>query len=252
MPTPLQDGQMIELAGTIIAVTPLVNRAQSPWATLTLRATDGTVYDVLVFPQTWAEHGGNVAVDAAVRLRGRVDLHGQHQVIAREIEPASGAPASWPDTRDVDPPTDHLYASAVWLLGRHPQLAELAARVPGVVEPDPDPEPDADGSGLLLDLETLAQAVHDHDDHAADWESYTRHHLEPQDDDAYERWRAAGPTASDTARAIGQMSGTEQARLRLLAVFAGVRVPFRVLDLHGLDDEGQRLLADWCAAVMAA
>jgi hypothetical protein len=40
---------------------------------------------------------------------------------------------AWPNARDEPPPTDHLYRSATWLLGRHPRLAQLAARIPGVV-----------------------------------------------------------------------------------------------------------------------
>ncbi len=41
---------------------------------------------------------------------------------------------TWPDTLEQDPPADHLYLSATWLLGRYPQLARLVERVPGVVE----------------------------------------------------------------------------------------------------------------------
>lgn len=57
---------------------------------------------------------------------------------------------SWPDTRHEPPPTDHLYRSAAWLLGRHPQVAALAARVPGIVSTDPE--------GPDVDLDALAEA----------------------------------------------------------------------------------------------
>ena len=58
---------------------------------------------------------------------------------------------AWPNTRDVSPPTDHLYRSATWLLGRHPRLALLAARIRGVVMVE-------DGE-LAVDLDHLADAL---------------------------------------------------------------------------------------------
>ena len=58
---------------------------------------------------------------------------------------------AWPNTRDVSPPTDHLYRSATWLLGRHPRLALLAARIRGVVVIE-------DGE-LAVDLDHLADVL---------------------------------------------------------------------------------------------
>jgi hypothetical protein len=44
---------------------------------------------------------------------------------------------AWPDTHNVGVgPCDHLHKSATWLLGRHPPLAQLAARNSGVVAID--------------------------------------------------------------------------------------------------------------------
>jgi hypothetical protein len=57
----------------------------------------------------------------------------------------------WPNTRDVPPPTDHLYRSATWLLGRHPRLALLAARIRGVVA--------IEDRELCVDLDHLADAL---------------------------------------------------------------------------------------------
>jgi hypothetical protein len=71
---------------------------------------------------------------------------------------------AWPNTRDVPPPTDHPYRSATWLLGRHPRLAVLAARIRGVV---------AIGDGeLSLDLDHLADVLSAVTPYTAAWENY--------------------------------------------------------------------------------
>lgn len=78
---------------------------------------------------------------------------------------------SWPDTRHEDQPAQHPYRSALWLLGRHPQLAALVARVPGVTELEED--------GPGLDLEALAAALAEHDAAAAALVAYERRHPRP-------------------------------------------------------------------------
>jgi hypothetical protein len=154
------------------------------------------------------------------------------------------ATVTWPDTRRDDPPTDHLYRSATWLLGRHPQLATLAERVPGVVNLDDD--------GPDIDLDALSDALVEHDAGTAAWTQYERRRPAPRDDSAYDAWVQAGPGTSPAATAVGQMSGSERTRLRLLAAFSSTRVPLRVADFGSLDDAGRRLLADWCQAAQAA
>lgn len=149
---------------------------------------------------------------------------------------------TWPDTRDVEPPSDHLYRSATWLLGRHPQLAELVERVPGVLDEE---------DGLFLDLDALANALVGLDTWHTAWAAYVRAHPAPAED-RYDAFEEAGPQRTEQTRAVGAMSRTEQTRLRLLATFATGRVPFRASDLQGLDDNGQRLLVDWCAALVKA
>ncbi|HEY2043681.1 MAG TPA: hypothetical protein VGH11_13460 [Jatrophihabitans sp.] len=128
---------------------------------------------------------------------------------------AQAAAATWPNTSEQEPPVDHPYASAVWLLGRHPQLAQLAARF-GVVDQDED--------GLWLDQYRLSDLIN-----------------------LYDLGRY-GPNVDE----FGRMSRTEQVRLRLLAMF-GVHagVAFNTTMLTGFDAEGQRLIADWCRAVAA-
>ena len=153
---------------------------------------------------------------------------------------------TWPDTRHEQPPGDHLYRSATWLLGRHPHVAQLAERVPGIVTVDSD--------GPDIDLDALAEAFREREELNRAWEQYRRSHPEPEDEAAADRWEAAGPPlGSPATRALGVLSRTEVARLRLLAVFSSyTRTPFSVSDLYGFDEQGQAYIADWCRAVQAA
>ena len=98
---------------------------------------------------------------------------------------------AWPNTRDVPPPTDHLYRSATWLLGRHPRLALLAARIRGVVVIE-------DGE-LAVDLDHLADVLSAARPYTAAWEDYEYRHRPPEGDDEYETWREAGPKADSFA-----------------------------------------------------
>jgi hypothetical protein len=154
---------------------------------------------------------------------------------------------AWADTTREQPPRDHLYCSATWLLGRHPRLAHLVVRIPGVV--------DVDDGGLFIDLDHLAEVIAAVPEYAAAWQAYEARNRQPSHESAWDRWRDAGPAPSQFAAGLSDflvMSSGEVAALRLLATFAVQRTPFRVSDLGSLDDEGQRLLADWGSAVQAA
>lgn len=153
---------------------------------------------------------------------------------------------TWPDTRMTEPPADDLYASAVWLLGRHPPLGALAQRVPGVVI--------VGGDGPEIDLDVLAGALRERDELGVAWAGYRRSRPEPAEEEAGERWEAGGPPLGGRgSRALAVMSRSEVSRLRVLATFAATaRSPFSVADLGGLDGQGQALVRDWCAAVQAA
>ena len=94
-------------------------------------------------------------------------------------------PAVWPDTTGELPPADHPYASATWLLGRHPYLGRLAARISGVVEIDDD--------GPSLDLVHLARVIVAVPVYEQAWRAYTACNREPDDEVAWGRWRDAGP-----------------------------------------------------------
>jgi hypothetical protein len=155
---------------------------------------------------------------------------------------------AWPNTRDVSPPTDHLYRSATWLLGRHPRLALLAARISGVVVIEDDE--------LAVDLDHLADVLSAARPYTAAWEDYEYRHRPPEGDDAYEIWRQAGPKADSFADGLSDflvMSSGELAALRLLATLATTSSvpPFGVDHIRSLDEEGQRLVDDWCAVVRA-
>lgn len=152
-------------------------------------------------------------------------------------------PAAAGDT----PPSDHLYASAVWLARRHPTLLQLADRAGVLVQ-------DADGD-VVLDLEELAAALNALDRYFTAWTAYERSHYLRSDatDEQVRTWEEAGPKHEHPlSSAIGPMSRTEVVRLRLLAFFSADRIALRAGDLYGLDDSGQSLLADWARAVVAA
>lgn len=154
----------------------------------------------------------------------------------------------WPDTR-LDPrPSDDPYASATWLLGRHPRLARLAARIDGVVS--------VDNGDLSIDIDHLATVIASTRRYRAAWEDYERRVRPPDDDRAYDRWLEGGPKSEDFPRGMTDflvMSSGEVASLRLLATLASTDCapPFSVAHLRSMDEEGQRLVADWCAVVVA-
>jgi DNA polymerase-3 subunit alpha len=66
------DGQQIVLAGILSAVLRRVNKTGAPWASAVLEDLEGSV-EVLFFPQTYAQVAVNVAEDAIVVVKGRVD-----------------------------------------------------------------------------------------------------------------------------------------------------------------------------------
>src|SRR4051812_32422245 len=139
--------------------------------------------------------------------------------------PVIRLPESLPDM----PPVDNDYQAAVWLVGRHPSLARLVNRVSGAL--------DADGD---LDLDVLGDAVRALDAYHRAWAEYRATTWEPNQDEAWERWVDAGPSLDDfgppgAVAALGVMSRTETAWLRLLATLGTERVEFAVGDVDGFD-----------------
>jgi hypothetical protein len=154
--------------------------------------------------------------------------------------------AHWPATSSEEPPRDHSYSAAMWLLGRHPRLMRLAARIQGVVYIE-----DAD---VIIDLDHLGDVFAARTSYDDAWTVYESRQRPPRDEDAYYRWQEAGPKANEYAVGLSDlavMSSGEVASLRLLATLGATRILFRLGDLRSLDAEGQRLLSDWCRVVLA-
>jgi hypothetical protein len=91
--------------------------------------------------------------------------------------------------------------------------------------------------------------------YVAAWDDYEYRNRAPEGDD-YEAWRRAGPKADDFAEGLSDflvMSSGEIAAVRLLATLATTSsLPrFGVAHIRSLDEEGQRLVDDWCAVVRA-
>lgn len=136
-------------------------------------------------------------------------------------------------------PADSLFASACWLVARHPLVMALARRVPGAVDPEGDVLP-----------WILAEAFEALDEHNAAWRDYETDSPAPADDGRYDAWVEAGPAPSPAVAALGVMSRTEVTRLRLLATLNNdTPVPFTVGMLHGFDTAGQAFVQDWTLAV---
>ncbi len=66
------DGQQVTVAGILSSVLRRVNKTGVPWASAVLEDLEGSV-EVLFFPSTYAQVAANVAEDAIVVVRGRVD-----------------------------------------------------------------------------------------------------------------------------------------------------------------------------------
>ncbi len=119
------------------------------------------------------------------------------------------------DTHSTTAPAGHLYRSATWLLGRHPRLAQLAVGIHGVIA--------IDGGELYIDLDHLADVLSAVKPYCDAWDEYEHAHRAPQNDDRYEAWHSAGPSADTFAVGLADflvMSSGEVAALRLLGALA--------------------------------
>lgn len=162
------------------------------------------------------------------------------------------AESLWPVDAGDDPPRGHLYASAVWLVVRHPVLAELLRGVPEVVGVDED--------GLSLDLEALTEAIGEFDAHVAGRAAWERKHREPSD---YGDRGTAGTGGGRRGmrrrrrrvrRARGR-SGRCRPRSGPGSGCWGCSPPVERRcgpRRWGLLDQAGRALADWCRALQAA
>lgn len=68
----VNDGQQIVIAGILSSVTRRMTKDGKPWAQVTLEDLEGAV-EVLFFPASYAQVGMQIAEDAIVVVKGRVD-----------------------------------------------------------------------------------------------------------------------------------------------------------------------------------
>lgn len=157
--------------------------------------------------------------------------------------PAAPSVGYYRQRPDLPAPSGHLFSSVCWLVARHPVLETLARRVPGALDDDGDVLP-----------WVLADAVNELDADRDAWHAYERTHPAPsghgpQAEARYEAWVDAGPHPTDRAAALAVMSGTETARLRLLATLSDTPVRFHLGALDGFDAAGHDLVTDWITAI---
>lgn len=109
-----------------------------------------------------------------------------------------------------------------------------------------------DGDGPSIDVDHLATVIAAVAAYERAWRDYERAHRPPEDEQAWYRWQEAGPEPDEFAVGLSDfavMSSGEAASLRLLATLASEPTPFRLSDLCSLDQEGERLVADWMRVV---
>lgn len=141
------------------------------------------------------------------------------------------------DANASDTPPRDTYEAAAWLRRRHAWLDTLLTRVTG---------PSGDEYAAWLD--ELVDAFNDIAVTDEAWQGYQRSHPEPQDENAWETWQAAGPQLrTPAAEALAPMSGGEIRMLRLLTTFGtGPRCSagWRIDDVD-FDDRGAAVVEDW-------
>jgi DNA polymerase-3 subunit alpha len=76
----------VKVAGIIVSVDRRINKKSgNPWAIVTIEDLDAAV-EALFFPKTYAQYAGDLAEDAAVCVRGRVnDRDGTVSIFAQDL-----------------------------------------------------------------------------------------------------------------------------------------------------------------------
>ncbi len=122
------DGQSVTVAGILSSVTRRVTRAGAPWAQAVLEDLEGSI-EVLFFPATYAQVGINIAEDAIVVVRGRLDRRDDTpKLIASELStpdlsqgPRGPVVLSMPAARCTPP----VVARLKEVLSTHPGTTEV-------------------------------------------------------------------------------------------------------------------------------
>ncbi|HEX5493148.1 MAG TPA: DNA polymerase III subunit alpha [Mycobacteriales bacterium] len=126
------DGQTVTAAGILSAVNRRVNKTGAPWAQAVLEDLEGSV-EVLFFPATYAQIGVNVAEDAIVVVKGRVDRREEAaKLIASDLTlpdleqgPRGPVVVALPATRCTPPVVERLRE----VLTTHPGITEVHLRL---------------------------------------------------------------------------------------------------------------------------
>jgi DNA polymerase-3 subunit alpha len=124
--------QVVTVGGILSGVQRKVTRDGNPWAAATLEDLEGAL-EVLFFPKTYAECSTQLADDAIVLVKGRLDRRDESpKLIAMEVsvpDLAAGGNGpfvvSMPVQRCVGPVVDRLHE----VLRSHPGLAEVHLRL---------------------------------------------------------------------------------------------------------------------------
>jgi hypothetical protein len=156
----------------------------------------------------------------------------------------------FPDPREAVPLGGYLDL-ALWLLGRNPIVAELAHRIPGVVETGP--------AGTTYRPTRLALTIRARDRLAIAWDEWADANRVPASDtDLREEWEAVNgaPYVGTYAEAIAawdSLGAGNQTVLRLLSAFGLWRTPVCLDDLLKLEPSGWQaaFLADYRRAAQA-
>jgi DNA polymerase-3 subunit alpha len=122
------DGQSVTVAGILSSVLRRVNKTGSPWASAVLEDLEGSV-EVLFFPSTYAQVAVNVAEDAIVVVKGRLDRREDvAKIVATDVTvpdlsegPRGPVVVSLPATRCTPPVVDRLRE----VLATHPGTTEV-------------------------------------------------------------------------------------------------------------------------------
>ncbi|HEY9391375.1 MAG TPA: DNA polymerase III subunit alpha [Mycobacteriales bacterium] len=128
----VSDGQTVTVAGILSSVNRRVNKTGSPWAQAVLEDLEGSV-EALFFPATYAQVGVNVAEDAIVVLRGRVDRREEvaklivSDLTLPDLEQGAHGPVvvALPATRCTPPVVERLRE----VLTTHPGITEVHLRL---------------------------------------------------------------------------------------------------------------------------
>jgi DNA polymerase-3 subunit alpha len=122
------DGQQVTVAGILSSVLRRVNKTGAPWASAVLEDLEGSV-EVLFFPSTYAQVAVNVAEDAIVVVKGRVDRREEvAKVVATDLTvpdlsegPRGPVVVSLPAARCTPPVVERLRE----VLATHPGTTEV-------------------------------------------------------------------------------------------------------------------------------